>query len=517
LKSEASPIRSQSVDLGLTGFLALVTIVHLVIYASTTGSPLDGAAPVWRGFWDQSQYLRSARAFAEGNLSPQEHWYALGYPLLAVPFLRVIPKDPYFVVNLASLLIFAAAFLIYFRPVIGSAASMAAFLAAQLLPVSVDAPHRLSFPIWLQYVLPWNTIPVAAILMAILCIARGLRPGDSRVTDGVLGALSAALAVIRPGDALALLVAGGWYFRQRVLKERAIGHIGAALLGAGIVLGFDLALTLAIYGGLATPYHEEVRKIGASLSDFHERAFAIMVDAGATHEEPNTALLALQPWLTLALPLAIGWAVVDRRNGFLVIVSAAVSIATYICFNDFWPYAILRLSLIHYVVWTLPILTAGGIAGAICLVRARRWLALAAVLTGAILLASVRLVPSPVAPVRVSIEPEPDGRTRYEIVFPSAQDLDALDLRGATTVDARGVTLKSFDVSHDGKPLEVFSGYRPLQLRDALRIGFNRHIEASQVSLVLDRGIANHPARPSDVAALQFTLTLEPFSRFRSR
>jgi hypothetical protein len=429
----------------------------------------------------------------------------------------LIPKDPYFVVNLASLLIFAAAFLIYFRPVIGSAASIVAFLAAQLIPVSVEVPYRLAFPVWFQYVLPWNTIPVAAILMVVLSMVRRLRPVDSARNDAVLGALAAGLVVIRPSDALPLLVAGGWYVRQRAFEQRAVAHIGAALLGAGIVLSLDLALSLAIYGGIETPYHELVRTIGASLSDFHERAFAILIDASVTHEEPQAALFALQPWLAFAVPLAIAWAVVDLRNGLLAVTTAAVSIAAYICFNDFWPYAVLRLSLVHYIVWTLPILTAGGIAGAVCLVRSRRWVALGATLACGVLLVSLRLIASPVTQSRVAIELLPNGRTRYEIVFPVAQDVDAIDLRGAMTSDPHNVTMKSFSVLQDVTPLEVYSGYRPIQLRDALRIGFNRHVEATRISLELDRTIANHPAKPPDVAALEFRLTVVPFARFRSR
>jgi hypothetical protein len=140
----------------MVAFAAVVTGIHLVVYGMSTASPLGPAPPRWQGFWDQSQYVRSAAAFASGNLAPEEHWYALGYPLLGVPFLRLFPADPYFLVNTLCLIVFALAFLAYFRPLIGSVASMGAFLAAQILPVSVDAPHRINLPIWLQYIVPWT-------------------------------------------------------------------------------------------------------------------------------------------------------------------------------------------------------------------------------------------------------------------------------------------------------------------------------------------------------------------------
>jgi len=45
----------------------------------------------WWGMWDQSWYLKSAAAFAVGNLDPAQHWYPFGYSLLAAPFARLIP------------------------------------------------------------------------------------------------------------------------------------------------------------------------------------------------------------------------------------------------------------------------------------------------------------------------------------------------------------------------------------------------------------------------------------------
>ena len=154
---------------------------------------------------------------------------------------------------------FALAFLAYFRPLIGSIASMSAFLVAQLLPASVDAPHRVNFPIWLQYIIPWNTVPVAALLMVIAVVVRGLRADDSKWKDVALALLASAVVAIRPSDAIPLLVAGAFYFQARVLREGAIRKAGAALAAAGFVIGLYAALSWAIYGGLATPYHAEVR------------------------------------------------------------------------------------------------------------------------------------------------------------------------------------------------------------------------------------------------------------------
>jgi hypothetical protein len=483
-------------------FAALVAGVHLAVYLKTAGSPFSSSPPVWHGWWDQSQYLRSARAFAEGDLAAAEHWYALGYPLLAAPMLRFLPRDPFVVVNAISLVIFAVAFVAFFGPEIGVFPSMAVFMIAQLVPASMHVPHRVEHPVWLQYVVPWNTIPVAALLMLIVYLVSRLDPKDSLLKDAALGFLPAMVVAIRPSDAAPLLVAGAFYFRNRVLREHAVAKVGAAVAAAASALALYALLSWAIYGGLWTPYHTEVRAIGASISDLHERAYAILIDARVTHGQP--ALATLQPWLIVALPFAGAWAVVNRKTGLLMVGAAVVSVASYLTFHDFWPYALLRLSLFHYVAWTLPVFAAAGVAGAMAAIRKGRWGVLAATLACAALLVSLRLVATPVAPTRVSIEALPNAHTRYEMSFPGGEEIDAIDFVGAATADAWGVTLKSFHVLVDGGPLDIYSGYRPIQLASGLRLGLTKHVAPRNVVVILDNTISAHPADPSRVRALRF-------------
>ncbi len=44
-------------DVPMVAFAAIVTALHLLVYAMTTGSPLASSPPAWEGFWDQSQYV----------------------------------------------------------------------------------------------------------------------------------------------------------------------------------------------------------------------------------------------------------------------------------------------------------------------------------------------------------------------------------------------------------------------------------------------------------------------------
>src|ERR1700677_4011574 len=41
----------------------------------------------WQDWADQSKYLQSARAFAQGTLDPALHWYPLLYPLAIAPLI----------------------------------------------------------------------------------------------------------------------------------------------------------------------------------------------------------------------------------------------------------------------------------------------------------------------------------------------------------------------------------------------------------------------------------------------
>lgn len=496
------------VDSSIAMWMVLVAILHLSVYVSLVGNPLAESPPSWQGWWDQSQYLKSARAFAEGNLQPNQHWYVLGYPLLGAPFVNLFPRDPFFVVNLLSVVVFAGAFLAYFRPLIGTAGSVATFLVAHLVPTSIDIPHHVNLPVWLQYVIPWNTTPVAGLLMAILLLVRGLHDDDPPVNDLVLGVLAAVVVAIRPIDALPVVVVGAFYVCKRVLGQRPTATIGMAIIGAGVTLALYAALSLAIYGGLATPYQDVVRGIGTSFSDFHERAYAILIDAAVTHGEPRAALAHLQPWLTVAIPLAIGWALIDLENGLPIVAAVSVSLTSYIAYNDLWPFALLRFFLIHYLVWTLPILLAAGLAGAVAMVRDKRWIVLGGALASAAVLASLRIVAFEVPPSKVSVEARSTGETRYDIRFDRPRDVDAIDIVGAVALDATAVTVRPLGVERDGSSLEIFSGYRPLQLPSGLRICFNTHVEAAHLAFVLDKSIANHPAHASDVRPLKFSFTL---------
>src|SRR5689334_11034220 len=81
-------------------FLILVAIVYAFSYLAMEALP--GNSPYiegWWGWWDQSNYLKSARAFAVGNLNPDMHWNPPGYALLAAPLQRFSAGHAFFFVD----------------------------------------------------------------------------------------------------------------------------------------------------------------------------------------------------------------------------------------------------------------------------------------------------------------------------------------------------------------------------------------------------------------------------------
>lgn len=70
-----------------------------------------------------------------------------------------------------------------------------------------------------------------------------------------------------------------------------------------------------------------------------------------------------------------------------------ISTLAYLAYNDFWPFNILRFFLIHYLVWTLPFLAAGGLAGVRLIVRESRWGVALSVVIATLLVVSYRLHP----------------------------------------------------------------------------------------------------------------------------
>jgi hypothetical protein len=158
----------------------------------------------WWNFFDQGLYLRSARAFIRGDWSPGEHFYPIGYPILAVPFVRLLPRDPFLPMNLGLFAAYAWACFRLFRPVIGAPLAAATFFLALILPTEIVTPQHIGYPVWSQFAVPWTTNGIAPLYVGALVAMRFNWSRAGRFVDLLLGLLIGAVVCIRPADAVPL-------------------------------------------------------------------------------------------------------------------------------------------------------------------------------------------------------------------------------------------------------------------------------------------------------------------------
>lgn len=331
-------------------------IVWLIRYVSLCGMP--GRTPAfWADWFDQSRYMTSATAFADGNLAAAAHWYPMGYSLLAGLFVGVMPSDPFFPLDL---LLFVATAIAFTRvaQAYGIAPSLAVtiFLATTLI-------HPQLARTWLQ---PWNSSLSAALLwwLIVRTIAVASAPVPDRPANMLsLGALAGALPLVRPMDlllsALFLSCAAFALWRRQALSGRAVLFVAAGFLGVTVPY---LALHLAIYGPHPTAYMQALSATGFVLGDLGWKAYIILITPQPWFPETQSILERL-PWLLLGaagILASLAVSPADQRAVTLLIVAAIlISAIPFIAFVDLQPPGLWRFKNIHYFKWMMPFFGLG--------------------------------------------------------------------------------------------------------------------------------------------------------------
>lgn len=365
-------------------FLTLLFVIDYLRYPFRPGP--DMPVPLgWWGWFDQSQYLQSARALAHLDLSPAHHHYPLGYALLGALFTRVMPEHPFFLVDLASLLIAYAAFMAFARRCgIKRHWSAGLFvLATALDPVLFD-----------QWVIPWNTSPLAAIIWLLFAVAAAHIEGKRR--PALLGLLAISVPMLRPTDLLIAAVPIIACLAADLIGRRlAPRDVGIFLLAVFLPAGAYAALHLAIYGPHLSDYMRQSRTMGFSLHDFGLKAYLIFVDPRAWIGG-GEGLIRRCPWLILG---AAGLLVALRRPVPAMLATALIVQAVlYLSYVDLLPTSFWRYHNVHYWTFTFPgfALISFLLLRDIFVPRARWWAAAALVIV--LLLLCIHLAPVPARP-----------------------------------------------------------------------------------------------------------------------
>jgi hypothetical protein len=497
-------LAAHPLDLGVVAVAALGFLWIYWHYPYRPTLPNNG----WWNYFDQGQYLRSARAFARGDWSPAEHVYPIGYPALAVPFINLSARDPFLPVNLTLFVAFAWFCYRLFRPVLGGPVAALVLFASLALPTEMTTPQYIRYPIWSQFVIPWTTNGVAPLYVGALLAIRFNWQRNRAAVDVLIGAVVGAVVCVRPADALPLAAIVAAYGIHVLMATRRPARL--MLVAAGAVIGAAPFLLFMgrVYGGGVSPYMRNWRTVGFTFSNLNERAYQMLLRSEDTYGEVHSALFQLQPWLYVAVPLAIVWACVEPVVGAFAVVLALASWTLYLGYNDFSPFNILRFFLVHYLVWALPVLAAAGLAGAVHIARNRRWFLAGAVCAVAVFAWGVRLVPSAVAVNQVRKESSACCGDAYALSFASPQDLDAIDVDGVSYGNPIVLALKDMELDADGERVDAFSSYRVLRRPGGIRIIFNGNVSASRVEFRLDNSLDRLRETGTAVRPIRFHATL---------
>ncbi|MEQ3650106.1 hypothetical protein [Hyphomonas sp.] len=491
--------------------LAFLTALFFAVYMAYQPTPRGEFPSGWEGWFDQGMYLKSARALAQGDLTPEQHWFQIGYAAIAAPFAALGVRDPFLPINLMSFLTFSLCFVRYFKGAIGQMGAILVLLVTTMIPLRIHVPHEVNSVILTQFVVPWNTNPVAALFMALMLEVRSIGDPERTQRHGLIGAMAAGVFMIRFVEIAPLSMIGLGYLARTVRLGHVVRKIVSALVGALMVIVPLLALTIAIHHALGSQYLGSSTTIGLSVSDAHERLIALFLEAGPQYNEHSTAIFKLQPWLYLGVPLATYWAFADPRNGAIPVATAFAAILLYTSYNDFSPLNVFRFALIHYLVWTLPVLAAAGLAGLMVILRKRSFGLLAAFGALALVFGSLTVTMRPLQVTAIEVTQTPaDGSVNYTLQLDKSREIDAIDLVGASTNDWIALTVGRIEIAtQDGRQLTAFKDYRMLTTDRGVRILLNRNIRASGLAIRIAPGgpILNAPLDGDGVEVRQLGIT----------
>jgi len=339
---------------------AVATLLWVLRYRQTFGLRFE-TLPQWANWFDQGRYLRSAQALAQGDLAPASHWYPPAYALLASPFTRIFPLEPFFV---PDAILFALACLAFTRAV--RPLGLNAWTSALIFLVSNLVLDNTAL-FWLE---PWTTTLSATLIWwlvaAVVDVLFPLEPAPAPPTAGrmvLVGVFAGALPMVRPTDALVSLCALVPVFvvlhRRGQLTSTGLGW--TVLGGVGAISPFGL-LHLAINGFTLGGYISAGRAQGFAFGDLAWRAYVLLITPRPWFPDARSLIEGLP----LLVPGAAGLIVIAATKGriarrwiaLLALISLPYS-ATYLAYTDLQPPGLWLFNNAHYFKWLFPLFGLG--------------------------------------------------------------------------------------------------------------------------------------------------------------
>jgi hypothetical protein len=469
-----------------------------------------GGVPEWHGWFDQSQYLKAAHAFAAFNFAPDQHHYPPLYALLAAPFVRLSPNDPFFLVNAAC--VAASVFMLVelFGRIVGRAAAGAFALAFLALPAMLT--HI--------FIIPWNsTLATVLFLMALTSVMALEKNARPRVRNAaMLGASIGLLVLTRPLDAaVALVIVPFWLLAVwRALAGRHLRSRLRATTGYGVMVGVGVALgaallacsNLLIYGSPGSPYLVGSARLFA-LSSLPEKIVSLVSDSATLYGEPGQMLFARFPWLTLAIGAALLCLIYGPLWLKAAVVMSALHFGVYSSYLDLLPNGLFRYNNYHYFRWALWLSFLMMPAAAVLAWKrfgSRAWLPGIAVLGLAALLACVQL-----AAAEIGLAVRQEGERLLVDLSPgrSVQYVDIVGLTG----NWQKTYFSDPNATIDGRLLQMVLDIRALPIPGGTRLLFTWPLVGARLEVPLQGWSVASDALAARAGTVQITLGIPAMLR----
>lgn len=344
---------------------AFIFIIYNIIYLTYSPVPGNSAEyPLgWWGWFDQSQYLKGAKAILNGDFSPSQHFYPPLYPFLGSLFLRLSESHVYYLPNLALALGYYTLFVLLFGRYVGWWVSATCGLVGMFL----YEPFRL------QWVIPWTTtLGAFLIVCALFLLDRYIRRRDQNAWTTRAATANAALfgfavglqAPLRPADLAfvapiaviyAVLVAQAFLTADGAGRRSALAIMVCGLVGFSIPVGLMLLFNSVTYGSVTGGYFHTVTTIGLDPRMLPDRLFSHLLASQVFFGEQDADWLSVIPLVfaaTVFLPIALFTGPMVMRAAAA---AACVQFAIYFSYSDLIPTGTFRYFNIHYFKWLAPV------------------------------------------------------------------------------------------------------------------------------------------------------------------
>lgn len=336
---------------------SILFLVWLIIHPLTPGANIENN-PGWWTWWDQGNYLAIATEIF--NLKPATNSFWPGYPIIAAPFVALIPSNPFLIINYIFGLFIT---LNLYKIIVKNISKIEAFLLVILIT-------GLSYKyIYQGIIIPWNTI---GIYLFFSFLVRLIEYDDWKLKHLIQLSTSANIAFfLRPQDGIFAIL-----FCSILLVLKSKENLKPILLFSVLLFVFLNSLVFIYYfqvwDGNINLYMTENASHGFSVKGLFERFYGIFFNGNFYFEGeyPSTTFLNTAPSVLFYNPLcAFGLFYLIMKSfadiKYLLITSCNFTlILFYLSFNPsgnfvhFWTY-----SLFHYIWIYVTIISIYGYLG----------------------------------------------------------------------------------------------------------------------------------------------------------